>query len=122
MFELTFLGCGEREARHRGDMHVGNQQLGTGAQKAANLQGDRARRASAEEQSAGAGPERTIRPHQRVKRNRLQAAMLHIYAEMIVQVAANFGPVGNHLYAQTRQEIARTDSGMLQQGRRVDCA
>src|SRR5262249_17866301 len=54
--------------------------------------------------------------------DRLGAAVLHADLQMILQIRADAGHIGDHLDAEIAQDLRWPEAGELQQLRRIECA
>jgi hypothetical protein len=54
--------------------------------------------------------------------DRLGAAVLHADLQMVLQIGADAGHVGDHLNAEIAQDLRWPETAELQQLRRIECA
>ena len=95
---------------------------GAAADEAAGLEMVGGAEAGAEEGPFHADQELAHRVHRLVEGDRLQAGVLDIDLEMVLQVAADTRQVGHHRHGQRAELVGRPDAGQHQQLRRVDGA
>ena len=104
-------------------LHVGCRDRRTGAEKSAGIARADGQQALAEQDVAQA-PDKTLPPavDDVVHGDRLGAAILEAHLEMILQIRADAGMIGNDGDAVLAQKLRGADAGELQNLRRVDRA
>ena len=94
-------------------MHIRARQAGIGFQKTPGFQRHAGGRTGAEQQGFKARHQRPIRTHQAIQCDRFTAAVLHIQADMFLQIGADLRPIDDAGNAELAEQGGVADARQL---------